>query len=332
MRVKRSHALGLMALSVLLLALAPACGPKLPEVPDERTAVIQMETVVSVPEGVERLRVWVPLPVEGPFQSVEDLEVKGPGEPRFTRDPIQGNRLAVFYLEDPGEKEVRIDVSFRLTRKERDAMTTAPAKAQSETPVPDPADALDEERLVPSTSMIERLASDIAGNAPDRMAGARRIYDWCVANLRYDRSGEGWGQGDTLWACDSRRGNCTDFHSVFIALARAEGIPARFVMGYSLPPDQESGEVDGYHCWAEFYTLDRGWTPVDASEAARHPEYHEYYFGRLTPDRFAVSIGRDLELSPSQEGDLLNFLYKSYAEADGEPVEEVETKVRFGPA
>jgi transglutaminase-like putative cysteine protease len=180
--------------------------------------------------------------------------------------------------------------------------------------------------------MVERLAAKIAGGAPDRMAVARRIYEWCVANLKYDTSGEGWGRGDTLWACDSRRGDCTDFHSVFTALARAEGIPARFVMGYPLPAGQESGEVDGYHCWAEFYTLDSGWVPVDASDAALNPEYHEYYFGRLTPDRFVMSVGRDLEMSPPQEGGALNFLYEAYAEADKLSVGEVETTVRFGPA
>ena len=37
-------------------------------------------------------------------------------------------------------------------------------------------------------------------------------------------------QGDVLWVCDSRFGNCTDFHSLFISWARAKGLPQRAVI------------------------------------------------------------------------------------------------------
>jgi transglutaminase-like putative cysteine protease len=44
--------------------------------------------------------------------------------------------------------------------------------------------------------------------------------------MRYDKTGTGWGRGDVLYACDAKKGNCTDFHSLFIAMARSQGIPA----------------------------------------------------------------------------------------------------------
>ena len=37
--------------------------------------------------------------------------------------------------------------------------------------------------------------------------------------MRYDKSGTGWGHGDVLYACDAKKGNCTAFHSLFIAMA-----------------------------------------------------------------------------------------------------------------
>ena len=49
---------------------------------------------------------------------------------------------------------------------------------------------------------------------------------------------------------------------------RAEGIPARFIIGFPLKADAE-GTVPGYHCWAEFYLPGRGWIPVDASDASK---------------------------------------------------------------
>jgi hypothetical protein len=68
-----------------------------------------------------------------------------------------------------------------------------------------------------------------------------------------------------IYACEVGRGNCTDFHSLFIGLARAAGIPARFVMGFPLPVGQSEGGITGYHCWAEFYDEGLGWVPLDAS-------------------------------------------------------------------
>ena len=54
------------------------------------------------------------------------------------------------------------------------------------------------------------------------------IHNHVAATVKYDKSGKGWGNGDIYSACDARRGNCTDFHAIFIGYARAVGIPARF--------------------------------------------------------------------------------------------------------
>jgi transglutaminase-like putative cysteine protease len=85
--------------------------------------------------------------------------------------------------------------------------------------------------------------------------------------MHYDKSGEGWGRGDAVWGCDSKRGNCTDFHSVFIGMMRSSGIPARFEIGFPLPEGKTKGDIPDYHCGSEVYIQGIGWIPVDASEA-----------------------------------------------------------------
>jgi hypothetical protein len=57
----------------------------------------------------------------------------------------------------------------------------------------------------------------------------------------------------------------------------------------------------------------------------------EYYFGNLTADRVALSIGRDLTLVPKQDGPPLNFFVYPYAEVDGKPLaaEKIKRKVSF---
>jgi transglutaminase-like putative cysteine protease len=147
---------------------------------------------------------------------------------------------------------------------------------------------------------------------------ARTLYDRVDSHLKYDKSGEGWGRGDALWACDSGRGNCSDFHSLFIALCRDLKIPAKFEIGFPLPPEPGKAEIAGYHCWAKFLDGER-WIGVDISEANKHPERKDFYFGRLPPDRVMFSAERDLELAPKQLAGPVNFLIYPYVEVDGRP-------------
>ncbi len=92
---------------------------------------------------------------------------------------------------------------------------------------------------------------------------------YVVEEMRYMKFGKGWGQGDPVHACDSGTGNCTDFHSYFIALARTVDIPARFAIGASIPSARNEGRISGYHCWAEFYAEGKGWQ-VDISEGDKY--------------------------------------------------------------
>ncbi len=158
-------------------------------------------------------------------------------------------------------------------------------------------------------------------------ARARRIYDRVDDLVKYDKSKPGYGNGDVLWVCDSRTGNCTDFHSLFISMARSQSIPAKFEIGFPLP-SEPNGSVAGYHCWASYLDGSR-WIPVDISEADKHPEMKEYYFGNLTADRVSFSTGRDLVLEPPQQGPPLNYFVYPYVEVNGEPLDKSRIKLDF---
>jgi hypothetical protein len=143
--------------------------------------------------------------------------------------------------------------------------------------------------------------------------------------MRYAKYGSGWGNGDAVFACDSERGNCTDFHSYFIALARAVGIPARFAIGAAIPSARDAGGVDGYHCWAEFYTNGKWW-PVDISEGDKCSQLSTYFFGHNPANRVEFSRGRDLILEPGPVSGPINFLAYPVLEVNGKPV---KAKVEF---
>jgi len=87
---------------------------------------------------------------------------------------------------------------------------------------------------VPLTGRIAQVSANLAETDMTPLQQARVDYEYVTSIMKYDKSGTGWGRGDALYACDVRRGNCTDFHSLFIGLARARGIPARFTIGFPI--------------------------------------------------------------------------------------------------
>ena len=106
---------------------------------------------------------------------------------------------------------------------------------------------------------------------------------------------------------------------MFIGMMRAARSPARVEIGFPLPADQHDGVIAEYHCWAQFYVEPYGWIPVDASEAWKHPDKKDYFFGAHDDNRLQFTEGRDIRLYPPQHGDPLHYFIYPYAEPDGKP-------------
>lgn len=70
-----------------------------------------------------------------------------------------------------------------------------------------------------------------------------------------------------------KRGVCQDYAHLFIALARAAGVPARYVSGYFHRSDGENDQVAG-HAWAEAYIPALGWVGFDPANAICVSEAH----------------------------------------------------------
>ena len=279
--------------------------------------------VASPPAAAKRVEVWIPLPSDGPYQHVSDVKVEAPAPYTIETDSA-GNRVAHFVLEGPGELGRDFEVKARYHVVRTEAVSGA---LKDRMPPSDPATYLVPNRLVPNSRRVKELSDRLAAGKTDATEKARAIYEYLVDNGTYDKTAPGWGKGDSERFCDVKKGNCTDFHSAFMALARAQGIPVRFFIGFPLKADKE-GTIPGYHCWAEYWT-GSVWAPVDASDAAklRDPAKKAYLFGNLDADRFEITTGRDLTLSPPQKDGPLNFFIYPYVEVDGKTF--AETKIRL---
>jgi transglutaminase-like putative cysteine protease len=70
-----------------------------------------------------------------------------------------------------------------------------------------------------------------------------------------------------------RAGVCQDFAHLFIAAARAMGVPARYVSGYMHVPGG-AGAASASHAWGEGWVPGRGWVGFDATHPVRTSENH----------------------------------------------------------
>jgi transglutaminase-like putative cysteine protease len=214
--------------------------------------------------------VWVPLATSDVNQKVVIKNLASPVPTRITQDAQYGNRMAYAEIHDPGESKPAFTVEYEVTRKEYSKGDYGRLVRFDRVPQREVLDLqrfLQPDRLVPIDGRMAALAQENTRGQEGAVSKAHALYDYVFKTVRYDKSGTGWGRGDVLWVCDARHGNCTDFHSLFIAMARAQNIPARFEIGFPLPESADAGTIPGYHCWAEFYVGGAGWVPVDISEA-----------------------------------------------------------------
>ncbi|WP_345112788.1 transglutaminase domain-containing protein [Hymenobacter algoricola] len=289
--------------------------------------------VHDLPAGARQLDLWLPVPHTDKSQDIANLKITSP-YPYEILTGQYGNKVLHLQVKDPQPAGFAVTMAVQAERREHiNPMLSPepPKKAPKEAADPNMTRWLEADKLVPLDPKIRLWALEVVAKANARtdLEKAQAIYNHVVSTVTYDKTGQGWGRGDIYYACDARRGNCTDFHAVFIGYCRALGIPARFSIGFPLPPERGTGEVKGYHCWAEFFTKETGWVPVDASEAAKNPARRNYFFGAHDENRLEFSRGRDLTLNPKQQGSPLNYFIYPYAEVDGQPFAAVDKQFLY---
>ena len=272
---------------------------------------------VALPEITEPARMWLPLPTSDAFQTVEISSMEIPGKRQILKDQKYGNQILLVNLDREDSKK-NVELLFHVRRIEKDAY----AEPQSA-----PEEYLKPNRLVPLNEDFKSIAEKVVKGKNGDLVRARALYDYVIDNMQYIRNGDGWGNGDAVYACNVKTGNCTDFHSYFIALSRSISIPARFSMGAAIPSSRNDGGIHGYHCGAEFYAEGKWW-PVDISEADKYSNLASYYFGRHPANRIEFSRGRDLVVEPGPVTGPINFLAHPVLEIGGKPA-KVKAKFSF---
>lgn len=297
------------------------------------SSAIVMDVDLSHHPTDKRVRLWLPYPTSSSHQDITSIRVSGD----FAQSAVYTDKTyqtPMLYAEWPaGSASRHLTLSFKAEREEvvrRDFPKT-------ESPW-DPADYamwLSSSSLGPIDGPVKSLADSITKGKTTVQDKAKAIYDWTCANMYRDPETIGCGKGDVCALLNKPGGKCTDIHSVFVALCRAAGVPAREVFGIRQSKDDDTTDITSWqHCWAEFYLPGYGWVPVDPADVRKMmlkdnlsqndpkaEELRRTYWGAWDPYRVQLAMGRDLTLNPAQDGPPLNTFGYPYAEVDGKPLD-----------
>lgn len=278
------------------------------------------------------IKLWLPYPTSSEYQEIEDVDISGNFDHHaILKDSESGTIFLYAEWTNPTENGT-LSYSFNITRTEiirkNFPLVEGPIPVEVEQfLLPSPS--------VPINGTVKAETEKAITTEETILAKSIAIYDYIINNGVRDPTILGCGDGDPCTTIeDGISGKCADIHSVYVAMARSAGIPAREIFGTRISKD---GDITGnYHCRAEFYLPGYGWVPVDPSDVrkamlkedleltdARTDEVREYYFGAQTETYVDFYSGRDITCNPAQSAGTVNYLMYPYAEVDGVPLDHL---------
>lgn len=312
-------------------------------------------------EGVVNL--WIPLPEETTFQQIRRLDFNGTYQDAYISSNNVYGAKTLFATWPDVKGKMTITVELVIETEDWEPVNRGElSHYRTSTPLQYPADValyLQPTKHMPIDGIVKQTADKIVAGETDPLQKARLIYNWVSANMFRDNSVIGCGSGDVAAILESGKlgGKCTDINSVFVALMRAVGIPAREMFGIRLGQAIKMGQYSkkafgsaddkgvadvtaGQHCRAMFYLAGYGWLPADPADVTKmrltenkeHSDpavqaVNDYLFGNWEMNWVGFNYGRDFDLFPTAEQTPLNNFGYPYAEVDGDPVNYYEPKV-----
>jgi len=160
-------------------------------------------------------------------------------------------------------------------------------------------------------STIAAKALTLIENASNLYDQAKQIFDFVKGYITYTPYSV---DHSALWAYNNHIGDCSEFTHLFIALARAAGIPANFVNGYGYTSEYGSNFEQMGHAFAYMYLPNVSWVPIDT--LWHRPEGE---FCKLSYDHLVLTTSDGTNLVRNSEikipGDGTSYSY-SHGEAN----------------
>ena len=326
--MKKKTLLFVIALCTTIITTASA---------SNRSGMVTLDVDLSAQDATGETKLWVPYPVTDRNQKINNIKVSGDfAASGVYTDATHGT--PILYAQWPaGVKSRTLKFSFAVERHEirqTHLPTVEPAWNRA-----DYAEYLKPTSLGPIDGEVKKLADSITTGKHTVLEKARAIYDWCCSNMYRDPATLGCGKGDVCLLLQKPGGKCTDISSVYIALCRSAGVPARELFSVRLGKKPVEDITTYQHCWAEFFLPGYGWVTVDPADVRKamlveklelsDPKtktYREYFWGGIDAYRVVLASGRDIVLNPPQAGAPLNTFGYPYAEVGGTAIDFYQPK------
>lgn len=216
---------------------------------DKQYAKLTLRYYVENP-GVTAVTQEIALPPDLPYQKVA-IDALSPKPTEVVKDE-DGNWLARFALS-PGQK-LSIETTVSVT-------ITLPGASKEKT------DLTSYLKPLPYWEADDPAIKELAAT----YTTPRAIYDYVVSTIAYDyeRVKTTPKRKGALSALQTPKESlCMEFTDLFVAIARAAGIPARELVGYAHTTNAKLRPLslvsDVLHAWPEYYDREKGtWIPVD---------------------------------------------------------------------
>ena len=203
-------------------------------------------------------------------------------------DPIQKGNVLQFRWTNPDETLLDFWVYTRVRRTSQATLV----REKNRFPIPEiPLELL--KYTEPSATIdsdhpsIKELAKELSQGENDQFVIASKFALWVRDHVEYNLSTlTAEVSQKSSWVLENRQGVCDEITTLYIALLRAVGIPARFVTGVSYTNSPLFPDQWGPHGWAEVYFPSVGWVPFD-------PTYGQ--LGFVDPSHIKVSDSIDAQ-------------------------------------
>ena len=296
------------------------------------SGTVSMRFDLSAHGQEQEAQLWIPYPTSNRYQTITNIRIEGTSSSHGVYTDTTYQTPVLYVRWDAGVKDRRLTFAFDVSRKDV-VRRDFPAKETAWDPA-DYAIYLAPTRLGPIDGSVKKLADKITRGKTGVLEKAKAVYDWTCENTYRNPETRGCGPGDVCNLLSDPGGKCGDISSLFIALARAAGVPSREIFGIRQGKTEEQDISTWQHCWAEFFLPGYGWVPVDPADVrkkmlvenlslddAKTTEYREYFWGGIDPYRIKLSEGRDLKLNPAQAGDPVNYLMYPFAQVGTQTID-----------
>ncbi len=301
---------------------------------------------ISINQTGKITSLWLPLPLDTDYQKLVSLNYEGNySESGIFKENIYNTPMLYAEWKEGEIKEIKVVIKAEIRER-----NTKWSKVEEGESIPEGIKIfLVPTQHIPIDGIVKKYADEITKAKKGALKKARAIYDWIVENTYREPKVKACGLGDVKSILESGNfcGKCVDIGSLFVAILRASGIPAREVFGIRVDESKisqslgKTGDVTmAQHCKAEFYVAGYGWVPVDPADVRKIileedlslkdekvKKVREYLFGNWEDNWIAFNHARDFTLNPPQKKTPLNYFMYPYCEIDGKPFDYFEPKI-----